>query len=56
MKNFMFYDNETGETFFVQEETLEKAKETASEYFNEPKYQNVWYDDYAAEQLGYDTY
>ena len=56
MKNFMFQDNDTGIIFFVQEKTLEKAKEIASEYFNEPKYQNICYNDYAAEQLGYDTY
>ena len=56
MFNYEFYDVETDELFFVQEENLEKAKEIANEYFNNPKFLGNVYDDVSAEMLGYDTY
>ena len=56
MKNYEFYDNDTGEKFFVQEENLEKAKATAQDYFENPKFCGNVYDDVTAEMLGYDTY
>lgn len=56
MKNYQFYDNATGEIFFVQENTLTDAKTIAEEYFEEPEYCGRYFDDYTAEQLGYDTY
>ncbi len=36
MKNYLFYDEETGEHFFVQDESLWKANETAHKYFKRP--------------------
>jgi len=53
--NYLFTDEETGEDFIVYERTIEKAKEVAKEYFNEPKYCDKL-TDYEAEVLGYDTY
>ena len=56
MKNYQFYDHATGEIFFVQSDTLTGAKTDAEEYFEEPEYCGCYFDDYDAEQLGYDTY
>jgi hypothetical protein len=56
MKNFQFFDKDTEEIFFVQAKTLEEAKEIAHNFFDNPKYCNIYYSDYVAEQLGYDTY
>lgn len=55
MTNYKFYDEETGEEFFVQEETLWKANEVAHKYFKRPFYQGE-YTDQEAEWLGLDTY
>ena len=56
MKNYLFYDEETGEHFFVRdEEGLWKANETAHEFFKRP----IFIDEMAdaeAEMYGYDTY
>lgn len=53
--DFLFYDEETGEEFFVECETLKEAKRTAKMYFAEPKYIDK-YSETEAEILGYDTY
>lgn len=55
-KNYKFYDNETGEIFFVQAENLQKAIEIANDYFEAPQFTREIYDDEEAEVLGYDTY
>lgn len=56
LKNYKFYDNETGEIFFVQAENLQKAVEIANDYFEAPQFTREIYDDEEAEVLGYDTY
>jgi hypothetical protein len=55
MKNYLFYDEETGEYFFVQDESLWKANETAHKYFKRP-FSIDEMDDAEAEMYGYDTY
>lgn len=55
MRNFLFRDEETGEEFFVQEDTLEKAKEIASDIFSEPTFISI-FSDVEAEWAGLDTY
>lgn len=55
MTNYKFYDDESGEEFFVQTETLARAKLVAQAYFDEPIYQGE-YTDEEAEWLGLDTY
>lgn len=55
MKNYLFYDEETGEHFFVQDESLWKANETAHKYFKRPFFIDEM-DDAEAEICGYDTY
>ena len=55
MRNFLFRDEETGEEFFVQEDTLEKAKEIASDIFAEPTFISIL-SDVEAEWAGLDTY
>lgn len=58
MKNFLFLDNESGEQFFVECETLTKALSIAWENFGEDsdiRFLGV-YTDEEADILGYDTY
>lgn len=55
MKNYLFYDEETGEYFFVQNESLWKANEIAHKYFKRP-FSIDEMDDAEAEMYGYDTY
>lgn len=55
MRNFLFRDEETGEEFFVQEDTLEKAKEIANDIFSEPTFISI-FSDVEAECAGLDTY
>ena len=55
MKNYLFHDDETGEDFFVQEESLSKANEIAHEYFKRPFFTDEM-NDAEAEMYGYDTY
>ena len=55
MYNFLFRDEETGEEFFVQTETLDKAKETAESLFTEPTFLDI-FSDTEAEWAGLDTY
>ena len=54
-KDYLFFDEETGENFFVETNSLTKAVEIAREYFNEPKFIEV-YTTVEAEALGFDTY
>ncbi len=54
-KIFEFYDEESGESFFVEAPDEIQAIETARHYFEEPVSQGeVSWDE--AEALGYDTY
>lgn len=55
MKNFYFVDNETGEDFIVEAETLAKAMYIATAYFAEPQFLRE-ISDYEAEMIGVDTY
>lgn len=54
-KNYLFFDEETGENFFVETNSLAKAIEIAREYFDEPTFVDV-YTVAEAELLGFDTY
>lgn len=51
----LFYDNETGEEFFVERENEKECKDIAKLYFNEPVLIDVVSEEYA-EWLGLDTY
>ena len=53
--NYLFYDRETGEEFFVQRDTKAEATEIAELYFTHPILQGCYSDD-EADILGYDTY
>ena len=55
MKNYLFYDEETGEYFFVQEVNLWKANQTAHLFFQRPFYKCSM-SDAEAEMYGYDAY
>lgn len=55
MKNYLFYNEETGEHFFVQEVNLWKANQTAYLFFQRPFYKCSM-NDAEAEMYGYDTY
>ncbi len=55
MRNFYFVDDETGEDFIVEAETLAKARYIAGDYFNEAHFLRE-IDDEEAEMLGVDTY
>lgn len=55
MKNYLFYDEEIGEHFFVQEVNLRKANQTAHLFFQRPFYKCSM-NDAEAEMYGYDTY
>ena len=50
-----FTDLYTGEDFFVEADTIEKAINIANEYFEEPKCYGTVPEEYA-EAMGYDTY
>ena len=54
-KDYLFFDEETGENFFVETNSLAKAVEIAREYFDEPTFVDV-YTSAEAEVLGFDTY
>ena len=54
-KDYLFFDEETGENFFVETNSLAKAVEIAREYFDEPTFVEV-YTSAEAELLGFDTY
>lgn len=55
MENYLFYDEETGEYFFVQCESLWEANKIAHKYFKRPFFIDEM-DDVEAEMYGYDTY
>ncbi len=55
MKNYLFYDYDSGENFIVETENKEKAYMIAYTYFKEPKFCEEL-SDLVAEILGYDTY
>lgn len=58
MKNYLFLDNESGERFFVECETLTKAWDIAWDNFEESsdiRFLGV-YTNEEADILGYDTY
>lgn len=55
MYNFLFRDEETGEEFFVQTDTLDKATETAKSLFYSPVFLDI-FSDVEAEWAGLDTY
>lgn len=55
MENYLFYDEETGEYFFVQDESLWEANKIAHKYFKRPFFIDEM-NDAEAEMYGYDTY
>ena len=55
MWDYLFYDNETGEEFFVECDTEEEAIEVANKNFNSPKLKAIMTPK-EAEWFGYDTY
>ena len=55
MNNYLFSDNETGEKFFVQADTLKEAEAIAYDNFEDPEYIDKFTDE-EAEWFGYDTY
>jgi hypothetical protein len=52
---YYFWDEVTGEEFYVMEYTEEKAMEIAKEYFEDPRCDGV-VEDWIAEMSGYDVY
>lgn len=55
MKNYLFYDYDSGEHFIVETDTKEKAYLCAYTYFKDPKFcEEVSY--FEAELLGLDVY
>ena len=55
MKNYLFYDYETGENFIVETDMKEKAYLCAYKYFKDPKFiDEISY--FEAEMSGLDTY
>lgn len=55
ISDYLFYDAETGEEFFVECETKEEAITTARTYFERP-FLNGIFSPEDADILGYDTY
>jgi hypothetical protein len=55
MITYLFYDSPSGETFCVEEKTLDDAKKIANKYFDKPRFIEVISED-EAEAYGYDTY
>ena len=53
--DYLFYDTETGEEFFVECETKEEAITTARTYFERPFLRGIFSPE-DADILGYDTY
>ena len=52
---YYFWDEVTGEEFYVMEYTEEKAMAIAKEYFKDPRCDGV-VEDWIAENSGYDVY
>ena len=55
MKNYLFYDNASGEMFIVETDMKEKAIICARHYFEDPILEGE-ISNFEAEMLGYDTY
>ena len=55
MKNYLFYDEVSGEEFLVETDMKEKAYLCAYTYFEEPKFVREVYH-WEAEMMGLDTY
>ena len=55
MKNYLFYDEYTGEEFIVETDMKEKAYLCAYKYFKEPKFCGE-ISNWEAEMSGLDTY
>ena len=53
--NYLYYDNQTGESFYVVANSVDSADRIASFYFDDPEFISID-DDYTAEMMGYDTY
>lgn len=59
MKNYLFLDNESGEQFFVECESLDEAWEIALDNWGEETDDLEYLGEYSVEEadiLGYDTY
>lgn len=55
MKNYLMWDEDTGEDFIVEAENAQEAYEKACEYFANPHLDGE-ISDFEAEMLGLDTY
>ena len=55
VRDFLFYDRQTGEEFFVETTSPEEAQKIAHQYFENPRLIDV-YSVAEADILGYDTY
>lgn len=55
MKEYLFYDNASGEIFIVETDMKEKAYLCAYKYFEDPIFENE-ISHFEAEMLGCDTY
>lgn len=53
--NYLYYDNQTGEYFYVIANSIDSADQVAYLNFEEPEFVCIQ-DDYKAEMMGYDTY
>ena len=60
MLNYLFYDNETGENFYVQEKSEQSAWSLLMREYegdlDEVEFTGEVHSDYVAEQIGFDTY
>lgn len=59
MKNYLFLDNESGEQFFVECESLDEAWEIARDNWGEETDDLEYLGEYSVEEaeiLGYDTF
>lgn len=53
--NYLYYDNETGEYFYVIADSIDIADQIAFYYFYDPEFVCI-HDDYKTEMMGYDIY
>lgn len=53
--NYLYYDNQTGEYFYVIANSIDSADQVAYLNFEEPEFVCIQ-DDYKVEMMGYDTY
>lgn len=53
--NYLYYDNQTGEYFYVVANSIDSADRIAYFYFDDPEFISID-DNYTAEIMGYDTY